>query len=107
MLNDVPGGYASGLHDGQGDLPCGSEASGDLLDRMRSFEPGRQRLRVTRVLSKDRPECVWQALFIERAEQFRMPLPGYRFIAWSPANDHLGMGRRSCGAIADKAARRR
>lgn len=93
LLNDVPGGYALTMHDWKGSLPCGAVKWDGVLNYFRYFEPGRHRLRVVRTIPKDSPEAGDPGLFTRVAEEFQRMVPVYRFLLWSPENNHLGMRR--------------
>ncbi|MFG0316592.1 MAG: hypothetical protein ACF8XB_04910 [Planctomycetota bacterium JB042] len=93
-LNALPESYVLTLHDWQREYRCGSIRWDDVLEFFRYFEPVTHRVRVTRTVAKDDPIATDVRLFSEVAREFVAMIPLYRFILWSPENNHLGLGGR-------------
>ncbi len=93
LLNGVTGGYALTLHDWKQKLECGSVKWDAVMNLFRYCEPGRHRIHVQRTLSKTDPRVTDPTLIQQVAAEFVTLLPVYRFILWSPDNNHLGMKR--------------
>ncbi len=93
LLNEVKGGYALTLHDWKQKHVCGGIKWDDVLNVFRYCEPGKHRVHVQRFVSKDDPAALSPTLIQQVAAEFVTLLPVYRFILWSPDNNHLGMKR--------------
>ncbi len=91
VLNEVKGGYALMLHDWKKRYPCGSLKWDDLFEFFRYFEAGRHRIHVTRSIAKDDPVLRDPSFLATVAAEFQSMVPLYRFLLWSPENNHLGM----------------
>lgn len=91
LLNQVGEPYALIMHDWQRTWPCGQLAWDDIMEFLRYFEPGTHRLRLVRRIERGDPLATSAGLFPELAREFEKLVPVYRFVLWSPDNNHLGM----------------
>ncbi len=91
LLNGVNERYALRMHDWKQVYRCGRLRWDDVLNYFRRFTPGVHRLNVLRTVPKGEAEATDSGLFSRVAEEFRSLLPVYRFLLWSPDNNHLGL----------------
>ena len=91
LLNGIDGEYLLTLHDWKKEYPCAQIRWDDLLNYFRYFEPGTHRIHVSRTIPQGDPELEDERFYAQVAHEFESLLPVYRFILWTPQNNHLGM----------------
>ncbi|MBI4882073.1 MAG: hypothetical protein HY812_20790 [Planctomycetes bacterium] len=91
LLNGVSDRYALLMHDWKQEYRCGRLRWDDVLGYFRWFKPGVHRMSVVRSIPKGEAEATDPGLFSRVAGEFAALLPVYRFLLWSPDNNHLGL----------------
>ncbi|MFH0945297.1 MAG: hypothetical protein V2A76_08885 [Planctomycetota bacterium] len=94
LLNGVEGEYALTLHDWKKEYRCAQIRWDDLLNYFRYFEPGTHRIHVSRRVPKGDLRLEEEGFYAQVAREFESLLPIYRFILWTPENNHLGMKKK-------------
>lgn len=92
LLDALPRHYALSLDRKGREWRPGEVRWDDLLAFFRALEPGVRRIWVARRVAAEDPFATSRAFLEEVAEEFVALLPLYRFITWSPENDHLRLG---------------
>ena len=87
-------GFSMFIHDWKKEYPCASASWGDIGTFMMYFKPGEHRLTIRKRIPRGDPRAVSAELIDEAAEWFEKGIPLYRFVSWSPENNHLGLGSR-------------
>jgi hypothetical protein len=88
LLNPLEG-FVMTIHDWKKEYRCGALSWGDIGTFMKYFIPGEHRWLLRRSLARTDPLATSTELipFVSRWMVAMIPL--YRWIAWSPANNHL------------------
>ncbi len=92
ILNELPG-FVHSIHDWRKEYRCGSLLPGDIANYFEYFVPGEHWLHLKRSIPRGSAILADPAFVAFAGGVVLQLLPVYRFIAWSPANDHLRLSR--------------
>jgi hypothetical protein len=90
ILNALPG-FVLNIHDWKKEYRCGTLLPGDVANFFEYFVPGEHWLHLRRTIPRG-TAILGSPEFVEAAAADLVRLvPAYRFVAWTPQNDHLAL----------------
>jgi len=90
ILNALPG-FVLSIHDWRKEYRCGELRRSDVANYFDYYEPGTHWLHLRLALPRDDERVRGEAFLDLARDAMRSLAPAYRFVAWSPENNHLGL----------------
>jgi len=90
VLNALPG-FVLSIHDWKKEYRCGSLRRSDLANYFAYYTPGEHWLHLRKRYGRDDPRVRGEAWVRIAGDDLRSLAPAYRFAAWGPENNHLGL----------------
>jgi hypothetical protein len=87
-LNALPG-FVLSIHDWRKEYKCGELYRSDLQNYFEYYEPGTHWLHLRLRFLRDDPRLRDERFLEVASDAMRRLVPVYRFVAWSPENNHL------------------
>jgi hypothetical protein len=92
LLNRLDG-FVMTIHDWKKEYRCGTLSWGDIATFMQYFTPGDHRWLLRRILKRSDPVATTAELVPFASKWMVEMIPLYRWLAWSPDNNFLKLGR--------------
>lgn len=90
IVNALPG-FILSIHDWRKEYKCGSLYRSDLQNYFEYYEPGTHWLHIRQRFPRDDERLTDEGWMDIATDALRRLAPAYRFIAWNPENNHLGL----------------
>jgi hypothetical protein len=90
ILNVLPG-FVLSIHDWKKEYRCGALLPGELSNFFEYYVPGEHWLHLRRSIARGDAALTQPSIVDDLGADLVRLIPAYRFVAWTPENDHLAL----------------